>query len=172
MFFNPNHSRINIKQFSCELSENLNFPTRSTICKVYTGQIHYATHQLSIFSAYLDIFRSWSLSQIFFSHLFKPTYPFAVALLGKHSVKAENNLRKTLLRTFSSPVQAEGAGAQCPKSLELTHSPVVVVQPVPHTAGSNPGARGGDTHTQFRGAWMSWNTAGWQRIPCKCQGSA
>lgn len=57
-------------------------------------------------------------------------------------------------------------------SQELPHSPMVVVQPVPHTAGSSPAARGDETHTELRGAWMSWHAAGWQRTPCKCQGSA
>lgn len=148
------------------MSENLNFPPHSTICTIYTGEIHYATHQLSIFCAYLDIFRSCSLSQVFFSHLFKPTYPFAVALLGNHSVKAENNLRRALPRPSASPLQAEGAVLQCPKSLELTHSPMVVVQPVPHTAGSNPGARGDETHThtvqgglhELKYSWVTENS--------------
>lgn len=47
-----------------------------------------------------------------------------------------------------------------------SHSPMVVVQPVPHTAGSNPGARGDETHThtvqgglhELKYSWVTENS--------------
>lgn len=86
-----------------------------------------------------------------------------------HSVKAENNLNKSIFRTFASQLQAYRAVFQSPNSPELTHSLTAVVQLVPHAAklswqstGSNPGARGYETHTVHGGLEVlkyNWVTA-------------
>lgn len=76
-----------------------------------------------------------------------------------HSVKAKNNLNKSIFKAFASQLQAYEAVFQSPNSSELTHSLRAVAQLVPQaaqpslpTAGSNAGGRGYERDTGHK--WL------------------